>query len=84
MGKRIYDDPSHPQYGPVRRMWVILAQLDMLDAADKYDREHSGNRSWDSWLAHLIASNPGDSESRFQRRGLKYFLERYAPQETYP
>lgn len=28
---RIFDNPNHPQYGPVRRMWVILAQLDVLD-----------------------------------------------------
>jgi hypothetical protein len=24
---RIYDDPKHPQYGPVRRLYVMLLQL---------------------------------------------------------
>ena len=47
--KRIFNDPDHPQYGPVRRMWVILVQLDMLNAAERYGRHY--RLPWDEFLA---------------------------------
>ena len=57
---RIFDNPSHPQYGPVRRMWVMLKQLDLLAFADS---EHAFNGVWDSFLALQIAERPGAREA---------------------
>ncbi len=63
--KRIFDNPNHPQYGPVRRMWVILVQLDLLDAAERW-----GNHRivpWDEWLATMLDNNKHVKESAYQR-----------------
>lgn len=54
-GKRIYDNPDHPNYGPIRRMWVILAQLDMLDIVVKHPAG-----TWDQWYS-LILNNLHDN-----------------------
>lgn len=35
--KRIYDDPNHPHYGPVRRLWKVLALIYGFDL-DGVDR----------------------------------------------
>lgn len=61
--KRIYDNPNHPQYGPVRRMWVVLSQLDLLEAAERFATERGDN--WDDYLARLCRM--GLSEPYSQR-----------------
>jgi hypothetical protein len=72
--KRIFDNPNHPQYGPVRRMWVILAQLDMLETAERWS-EHKG-RSWDRALAYDIADcRLANAEQIMQRTFLLILLE---------
>lgn len=69
---RIFDNPNHPQYGPVRRMWVVLVQLDLLNAAEEW-----GNRqrvTWDSGLAGVMRN--GDlNESTAQRWLLRHLLK---------
>lgn len=60
--KRIFNDPDHPQYGPVRRMWVILAQLGMLKAAERYSR-HYGLR-WDILLAAEVRARKTEDEAQ--------------------
>lgn len=60
---RIFDNPNHPQYGPVRRMWVILVQLDLLVAADRLMTDRGDD--WDHHLTRLIRM--GLSESYSQR-----------------
>lgn len=65
---RIYDNPSHPYYGPVRRMWVILAQLNLLGSA-----EGLGTITWDVALANRIAF--GIPEATAQRGLLKHIME---------
>lgn len=62
--KRIFDDPNHPQYGPVRRLWVILAQLDLLEAGEHWGGKHF---PWDRALADLIRTEPDAGESSHQR-----------------
>lgn len=49
---RIFDNPNHPQYGPVRRMWVVLAQLDLLVAAEAWGERHG--MTWDGAMVDLI------------------------------
>ena len=49
---RIYDDPNHPHYGPVRRQWVIFAGLGLLGIDEAYFAEW-GIR-WDAHLAHHL------------------------------
>lgn len=72
---RIYDNPRHPQYGPVRRMWVVLAQLDMLNAAERYSRHYTfaGGFAWDANLAGMVAN--GTPESVAQRHFIGTLLE---------
>lgn len=56
MDKRIFDNPNHPAYGPVRRVWVMLAGLDLL--GDDTDAEYAtqyGTR-WDACMAHALAN----------------------------
>jgi hypothetical protein len=60
---RIFDSPNHPQYGPVRRMWVVLTQLDLLTAAEKVMTGRGDD--WDHHLSRLIRI--GLSESYAQR-----------------
>jgi len=62
----IYDNPNHPQYGPVRRMWMIFTQLDLLRAA-----EHC-MPGWDRRLAEMIVE--GNPESAAQRATLRVAL----------
>lgn len=70
--KRIFDDPTHPQYGPVRRLWVILVQLDLLKTAEKW-RDDIGD-TWDHSLAHRLEYFDY-SESMAQRIVLHRILE---------
>ncbi|HLP67792.1 MAG TPA: hypothetical protein VK181_09760 [Rhizobium sp.] len=71
MAPRIFDDPNHPQYGPVRRLWMILAQLDLLGLAEE---EMSVIGPWDKALAERIAC--GVPEAPAQQSILKYILTR--------
>lgn len=66
--KRIFDDPNHPQYGPVRRLWVILAQLDLLVSAEVMPSP------WDQRLASLIER--GMDEAPAQRKTLRLIMEK--------
>lgn len=49
---RIYDNPNHPHYGPARRLWVILAQLDLLETAEA--TLFKKKRKWDEQLAKML------------------------------
>lgn len=78
--KRIFDDPNHPQYGPVRRLWVVFAQLDLLVAAERWSRYQqtapgASGHTWDSWIATLVETYPDKNESVFQRELIGILLE---------
>ena len=67
---RIYDDPGHPQYGPVRRTWVVLVQLDLLVAAERwsdYTQDECDGLRWDGWVAQRIPERGRSAESAIQR-----------------
>lgn len=53
---RIFDNPRHPAYGPVRRVWIMLAGLDLLDG--RFDRGYENHYgvAWDECMAGGIAS----------------------------
>lgn len=76
--KRIFDNPDHPQYGPVRRMWVILAQLDMLEDAERYSlwSVTTGGLPWDGTLADRVQKQHG--EARSQRAMLLTILKNWS------
>lgn len=67
---RIFDDPNHRHYGPVRRLWVILVQLNLLEDAESY----GGVVPWDEWLSCLMEM--ALSESYAQRIILSALLEK--------
>lgn len=69
---RIFDDPNHMFYGPVRRLWIILAQLNLLEVADQWNNGWDDGR-WDEALANRLAL--GLNESRVQRMILHAILE---------
>lgn len=46
---RVFDNPNHPAYGPVRRTWVILAGLGLLGRDAEYHERH--NTDWDRCMA---------------------------------
>lgn len=71
--KRIFNDPDHPQYGPVRRMWVILTQLNMLEGAERYGK-HKG-LNWDQIVAARIRERPDQPEYFVQRQVLYALME---------
>ena len=57
MVSRVYDDPNHECYGPVRRCWVILSGLwENLDTVDQHFRWEHGE-DWDAMLVRLIEKN---------------------------
>lgn len=66
---RIFDNPNHPQYGPVRRMWIVLVQLDLLTEAEHIELR----KPWDEALASFIADGYGD-EATAQRQLLRKIL----------
>lgn len=64
--RRIYDDPGHRHYGPVRRLWIMLEQL-LADVGGmraweervKVYREQMGAEArprWDEHLSDLLRS----------------------------
>ena len=71
---RIYDDPNHPEYGPVRRMWVILVQLDLADKIDRHTYGGGAEAPWDVELARTVKL--GVRESDAQRTLLSEYLQR--------
>lgn len=49
--KRVFDDPNHPAYGPARRVWIMLAGLDLLaEGTDQAYRDNYGV-AWDECMA---------------------------------
>ncbi len=74
MGTRIYDNPDHPHYGPVRRLWVMLAGLDMLDFAGTW-RDAAGY-TWDESVSLLIGTE-AYSEGAVLRNSLEVLLFHY-------
>lgn len=59
---RIFNNPNHLQYGPVRRMWVILTQLNLLTFLDHFYSLNHGTHQWDTELAaHIAAHNQRES-----------------------
>lgn len=71
----IADDPNHPHYGPVRRLWVMLAQLDMLTTAETY-RSPTHDVTWDEEL--VIHLNGNVREASAQRSVLRHLLTAHA------
>ena len=53
MSKQIIDDPNHPHYGPIRRMWVILQGLgieeDLEGSCQSWD-----NKSWQEVMEQCL------------------------------
>lgn len=71
---RVYDDPNHPHYGPVRRMWVILAGLDLLGFAETW--RDSAGYLWDESVS-LLLGVPGYTEAQILRNSLEVLLFNY-------
>lgn len=69
---RIFDNPNHPQYGPIRRMWVVLTQLDLLAAAERWG--YHNQVDWDQHLANVLAVHK-QRESRAQRDFIYVLME---------
>lgn len=59
---RIFDNPNHPQYGPVRRMWIMLVQLDLLDQVEAGVAFR--DEPWDERLARLAQTQGERSAQR--------------------
>lgn len=54
---RIFDNPNHRHYGPVRRMWVVLTSLDILDMCESISWANSRTKEeneWDQIISHLM------------------------------
>lgn len=71
---RIFDNPNHPHYGPVRRLWVVLIQLDML--ADAEAAYPDSGATWDAALSRMLTDWLHMSESQHQRYILEYIFHR--------
>lgn len=72
--RRVWDMPDHPQYGPVRRLWIMLEQLFAdIGGVTKFElslwevQEKLGRDPiyWDRHLIFLIEQ--GQSEASAQR-----------------
>lgn len=59
----IIDNPNHPHYGPVRRLWVMLKQLDLMDFLDQY--VFGLDETWEEALISYL--NTGITEAQAQR-----------------
>lgn len=82
MNLPIYDQPNHPNYGPVRRLHVMLLQLfgDDLALAEKEFADTFGG-PWDWWL-HRNMTTYSYSERRAQRNCMSKFMTLRAAWET--
>lgn len=69
---RIFDNPNHIHYGPVRCMWIMLAQLDLLDLADNNAVATHLDKHWDEWISWSI--DMGFTEQACQRKLLEILL----------
>lgn len=72
--RRVHDDPSHPFYGPVRRLHVMLMQLTAdhtYEAADRLYGVHF-DETWDFTLVSQLRF--GKSEAEAQRHVLSEML----------
>jgi len=67
---RIYDNPNHPHYGPVRRTWVILVGLDVLDFDAVYHQIY--RHDWDARIAQWM--DEGLTEGQVKRLIVRRFL----------
>lgn len=69
---RVFDNPNHPHYGPVRRTWVILAGLGVESERydDAYARRH--DTWWDSCMAGGL--DEGLEEQQLKRLIVRRFL----------
>lgn len=69
--RRIHDTPSHPHYGPARRLHVMLMQLTADRPYELFDRLYGVqfDETWDFSLANQLRY--GKSEAAAQRRVLK-------------
>lgn len=65
---RIFDDPKHPHYGPVRRQWVLFKGLGLLDDGASIDTAYYAEwgMSWDIHLSHHLVD--GWDEAKALRR----------------
>lgn len=72
---RIFDNPNHHAYGPVRRLWVVLVALDMLDAAERAYPLKS--QPWDIAMAMNLQNH---DEARAARLVVR-FIFRYGYKE---
>ncbi len=63
---RIFDDPNHRHYGPVRRLWIVLVHLDLLHARFERGFENHYGLTWDECMANGCA-NGALSESQLAR-----------------
>ena len=57
---RIFDQPNHPHYGPVRRMHIMIMQLFtpyQLSVLDSHYHEEY-NENWDDQLSRLMSWDP--------------------------
>ena len=76
---RIFDNPNHPKYGPVRRCWIVLVQLDLLGQDAAYEAEY--RTTWDHCMADAIA-NHDLSESQMCRIIIWRMLRLYKENST--
>lgn len=79
---RIFDNPNHKHYGPVRRLWIVLVQLDLLKAAERWS-EHMASLgavsgTWDQFLAGSLDAKPSIPEAAHQRLIIGILLEGWA------
>ena len=68
---RVHDNPSHPHYGPARRLHVMLMQLTADRTYELFDRPYGVqfDETWDFSLASQLRC--GKSVAAAQRRVLK-------------
>lgn len=68
---RIFDNPNHEHYGPVRRLWIMLAQLDLLDTAERRPTV----APWDETLSRWLSNGLGEAPA--QRAMLDYLISEF-------
>ena len=72
MSDRIYNNPNHKHYGPVRRMHIMLMQLFSDDCITDEAWLHENDPTWDRYLSEMIES--GISEIVASRSVLRRIL----------
>jgi hypothetical protein len=72
---RIYDDPNHAFYGPVRRLHIMAMQLfpqTFAEVERRFEKQTEGIH-WSQWMADRM-KNYGYPEASAQRDMLRWFL----------